>query len=70
MFDNGETAEAMLAGFRCLMEQLAPEVIALPMPQVDNSWSDAEITDLYYAMREVAVEYAANMRWCENGGTV
>lgn len=65
MFDNGETAEAMLAGFRYLMEELAPDVIALPVAQVDDSWSDAEITDLYYAMREVAVEYAANIRWRE-----
>jgi hypothetical protein len=65
MFDNGETAKAMVTGFRYLMEELAPEVIALPMPQVDDSWSDAEITDLYYAMREVAIEYAANMRWQE-----
>ena len=63
MFDNGETAETMIAGFRYLMEQLSPEVIALPVPQVDDSWSDAEIIDLYNAMREVAVEYAANIRW-------
>jgi hypothetical protein len=68
MFDNGETAEIMVAGFRFLMEELAPEVIALPVPQVDDSWSDAEIIELYYAMREVAIEYAANMRWREGGG--
>jgi hypothetical protein len=65
MFDNGETAEEMVAGFRTLMEQLAPDVVALPMPQVNDAWSDSEIVDLYHAMREVAVEYAANMRWCE-----
>ena len=70
MFDNGETAKAMVTGFRYLMEELAPEVIALPMPQVDDSWSDAEITDLYYAMREVAIEYAANMRWQKIGEVV
>ncbi len=68
MFDNGETAAEMIAGFRSLMEGLAPEVIALPMPQVDDSWSDGEITDLYDAMRPVAVEYAAAMRWRDNGG--
>jgi len=70
MFDNGETAEEMVAGFRHLMEELAPDVIALPMPQVDDSWSDAEITELYYAMREVAVEYAANIRWRKGGGRI
>ena len=67
MFDNSETAEEMVAGFRHLMEQLAPDVVALPMPQVNDAWSDAEIVDLYHAMREVAVEYAANMRWREEG---
>jgi hypothetical protein len=65
MFDNGETAEAMIAGFQLLMEELAPDVIALPIAQVDDSWSDAEIADLYHAMREVAVEYAANVNWRE-----
>ena len=70
MFDNGETAEEMVSGFRYLMEELIPDVIALPIPQVDDSWSDAEITDLYYAMREIAVEYAANMRWRNKGGTI
>jgi uroporphyrinogen-III decarboxylase len=65
MFDNGETAEAMIAGFQLLKEELAPDVIALPIAQVDDSWSDAEIADLYHAMREVAVEYAANVNWRE-----
>ncbi len=63
MFDNGESAGEMLAGFREMMEIFAPDVVALPMPIVNDSWSDAEISDLYEAMREVGREYAANMRW-------
>ncbi len=63
MFDNGETAEEMIEGFRFMMETLAPDTVGLPMPIVNDDWSDAEITDLYEALREVGREYAANMRW-------
>lgn len=66
MFDNNETAAEMVAGFRHMMEVLAPDVVALPIPIVNDGWSDAEIVDLYWAMREVAEEYAANMRWRED----
>lgn len=65
MFDNGETAEEMLAGFREMMETLAPDTLGVPMPIVNDSWSDAEIADLYHTMREIGREYAANMRWRE-----
>ncbi len=67
MFDNGETAQEMLDGFRHLMDTLAPDTIGLPMPIVDDTWSDAEITELYREMREIGKEYAANMRWRREG---
>jgi hypothetical protein len=67
MFDNGESAEEMLAGFRHMLETLAPDTIGLPMPIVDEAWSDSEITEFYYEMREIGQEYAANMRWREEG---
>jgi hypothetical protein len=63
MFDNGETAEEMLAGFREMMEALAPDVIAIPYCIVDNTWSDADITDFYWDMRKIGEEYARAMRW-------
>ncbi len=63
MFDNGESAEEMLAGFREMMAIFAPDVVALPMPIVNDSWRDAEITEFYGAMREIGREYAAAMRW-------
>ena len=32
-----------------------------------HAWSDAEITELYYAMREIGAEYAAIMHWRDGG---
>jgi len=63
MFDNGESAQEMLDGFRYMMEILAPETVGLPIPIVDDTWSDAEITELYYEMREIGAEYAAIVHW-------
>lgn len=63
MFDSGESAEEMLSGFREMMEIFAPDVVALPMPIVNDSWRDAQIVELYEAMREVGREYAARMHW-------
>jgi uroporphyrinogen-III decarboxylase len=63
MFDNGESAEEMLAGFRYMLETLAPDTVGLPMPIVNDTWTDAEITELYGEMRQIGQVYAANMRW-------
>lgn len=65
MFDMGERAEEMLAGFRLMMESLAPDVPAIPICIVDNTWSDSDITDLYHEMRKISEEYARNMRWAK-----
>jgi len=46
-----------------MMENLAPDVLAIPICIVDNTWSDSDITDLYHEMRKISVEYARNMRW-------
>ena len=59
----GERSEEMLAGFTHLMEALAPDVVAVPVCTVDESWSDEEITNLYRDMRKIADGYAAKMRW-------
>ncbi len=63
MFDMGEGAEEMLAGFRQMMENLVPDTLAIPICIVDSSWSDSDITDLYQEMRKISEEYAHNMRW-------
>lgn len=63
MFDNGETAEDMIAGFRDMMECFTPDVVAVPMCAVDDAWNDDDITALYWEMRKISEEYAANMNW-------
>lgn len=63
MFDSGETPEQMLAQFRMMMEILAPDTIGIPMCIVDDTWSDSDITDLYWEMRKIGEEYATNMKW-------
>ncbi len=68
----GERSEEMLAGFRHMMECLAPDVAAVPVCTVDDGWTDDEILGLYWDMRRIAEEYAANMRWrsgCPDGAT-
>jgi hypothetical protein len=65
MFERGVPLDAMVTGFRELAEALAPEVVALPYCQIltDGSVSDDEIVRFNGAMRSVAEEYAAKMRW-------
>jgi hypothetical protein len=65
MFDLGERAEEMLAGYRQMMESLAPDTLAIPICMVDNTWSDRDITDLYADMRKISQEYTQNMRWAK-----
>jgi hypothetical protein len=63
MFDNGERPEEMLAGFRYMLETLAPDTIGLPMCIIDDTWTDADISDFYWEMRKIGEEYAANIKW-------
>lgn len=63
MFDLGERAGQMLDGYREMMENLAPDTLAIPICIVDNTWSDEEITGLYHDMRRISEEYARAMRW-------
>jgi len=65
MFDMGERAEEMLAGYRQMMESLAPDTFAIPICIVDNTWSDSNITALYHDMRKISEEYAQNIRWAK-----
>jgi hypothetical protein len=33
-----------------MMENLAPDTLAIPICIVDSGWSDSDITDLYHEM--------------------
>jgi hypothetical protein len=63
VLDNELTPEAMLSAFRSSMEMLAPDVIGVPVCILDESWSDEDVTALYWEMRAISNEYAASMRW-------
>jgi hypothetical protein len=65
MFDQNESAEEMLAGYREMMENLAPYTLAIPICILDKSWSDSDITGLYHEMRKISEEYARAMRWAQ-----
>ncbi len=63
VLDNEPTKEEMLSSFRSSMEMLAPDVIGVPVCILDNSWSDEDVTALYWDMRKISNEYAASLRW-------
>jgi hypothetical protein len=65
MFDQNESAEEMLAGYREMMESLAPDTLAIPICILDKNWSDTDITSLYHDMRKISEEYAKAMRWAQ-----
>jgi len=69
MFDQNETAEEMLAGYREMMECLAPDTLAIPICILDKNWSDDDITGLYHEMRKVSEEYARAMHWVQKAGS-
>jgi hypothetical protein len=63
LFDNESTPEAILEAFRHMAEALAPEVVAIPICFVDDTWQDSDVTALYWDMRKISEGYAANMHW-------
>jgi hypothetical protein len=65
MFERDMALADMVAGFARLADELAPDVVAMPYCQVpaDGSVSDGEITGFARAMRAVAEDYAARVRW-------
>jgi Uroporphyrinogen decarboxylase (URO-D) len=63
LLDNELEPQQMIEAFRTMMETLAPDVVGVPLCFVDDTWADPEITQLYWEMRKIADEYAANMKW-------
>lgn len=68
MFDNEETPEEMMAGYAEMAEALAPDTIGLPVCIMDGeAYSDGDILETYLGLRKISEEYAANLRWSEDG---
>jgi hypothetical protein len=65
MFDNGETAREIVAGYEEAASALAPDVLAVPVAWLDGKWTDVDIRDLHESLRRVSERYAAEMRWKE-----
>ena len=65
MFERDMPLPSVVEAFRGLADVLAPDVVAIPYCQVacDGSVSDDEIAAFGEAMRRVAEEYAARIRW-------
>ncbi len=65
MFDNGETAQEIVAGYEEAANAFAPDVLAVPVVWLDARWTDGEIRDLHESLRRVAERYASEMHWKE-----
>ena len=68
MFDNGESAAEIVAGFEEAARLLAPGVLAIPVVWLDARWADGDIRQLYEELRSVATRCAADMRWKKEEG--
>ena len=65
MFERDMSLESVVAGFRLLADELAPDVVAIPYCQVPagGSLSDEALARFARDMRLVGEEYAHKMRW-------
>jgi len=63
MYDNGERADEIVRGYEEAADILAPDVIAIPVVWLDETWTDQAIGDLYRELRKVSERYAREIRW-------
>ena len=63
MFDNGESAEEILRGFEEAAQVLAPDVVAIPVVWLNDTWTDDAVRALDADLRTCAARYAAAMSW-------
>jgi hypothetical protein len=63
MFDNGESPRDIIAGYEEAAHALVPDVVAIPVVWMNDSWTDEAIRGLDADLRKVAVRYAQSMNW-------
>lgn len=63
MFDNGESAAEIVAGFEEAARVLSPGVLAIPVVWLDDRWSDTDIRQLHQELLKVAARHAVDMKW-------
>jgi hypothetical protein len=42
---------------------MTPDMTAIPIYSVDDTWADKDVTAFYCEMRKIGEEYAANTKW-------
>ncbi len=62
-FDNCESFSEIVSGYEELVNILAPDVIAIPLLFLDDSWSDSDLTDIYMELRNISERYAKEIKW-------
>ena len=62
-FDFNESFEEIVQGYERFAHSLAPDVIALPLVFLNESWSDEAITDLYRELRGISECLAGGISW-------
>ncbi|MCK5570222.1 MAG: hypothetical protein KAJ15_10925, partial [Spirochaetes bacterium] len=65
MFDNGESAEEIVDGYEKIAGTLAPDVAAIPLLWFNETWTDEDIKDVYFELRNISEKYSREMRWVE-----
>jgi hypothetical protein len=62
-FDNGESAEEIIAGYEEIAHGLAPDVVGMPVVFLDHNWNNGDIRGLYADLRRISEEYARWIHW-------
>jgi hypothetical protein len=64
MFDNGESADEIVTGYREAARALAPDVPGIPVVWVAAAdWKDEDLRGLYEELVKVSADWAREMRW-------
>jgi hypothetical protein len=64
-FDFGESFEEIVRGYDRAADTLSPDVIAIPLVLLNETWTDCAISELYSALRKISDRYARNIDWKE-----
>jgi hypothetical protein len=66
MFDNGETADEIIHGFELIANSLSPDVVGIPLIWLNETWTDSDITDIFFDMKKISEKYADSMNWIDS----
>jgi hypothetical protein len=62
-FDFGESFEEIVRGYEMAADKLSPDVIAIPLLLLDETWTDSAVTELYSTLRKISERYANEINW-------